>query len=464
VATAPSPVMDLRRRAQALHAQQRLIEAEQTMAEARAIAPADPVVAFLHAQLRYELGHPAAALFAEASRLWPDNLDAVRNRALAEASEGDPALACSLLGGALRRHPQWVEGHRILASLEWVGGNTRDYDASFAAAAKASPQVPAIWLGWFAAVAQVRDWPRARRILAEAARHLGPTRALTEARLFVASESGDADEAARLLAETAGWDDPFVKLARIRQALRGGDPAKALAIALPLARQAPASLLAGQVWPYVATCWRLLGDDRAGWLDGNPALVRALDVGLTDAELTELAEKLRGLHRAQLPYPEQSVRGGTQTDRSVLLRHEPILQRARAALMAAVADYVAALPPHDPDHPFLSRPRETLRITGSWSVRLAGGGFNVAHSHPMGWISSAFYVVVPDPAELGPAPAGHFHFGAPPPELGLDLAPHATIAPQAGQIVLFPSILWHGTHPFARGERLNIAFDVTPAL
>ena len=456
--------MDLRRRAQALHAQQRLIEAGQLMAQARAMAPGDPVVAFLHAQLRYELGHPAAALFAEASRLWPDNLDAVRNQALAEASEGDPALACSLLGGALLRHPQWVEGHRILASLEWVGGNTSDYDASFAAAARANPKVPALWLGWFAAVAQVRDWARARRILAEAAGHLGTTRALTEAQLFVAGESGDGAEAARLLAKTADWDDPFVKLARIRQALRDRDPAKALAIALPLARQAPASLLAGQVWPYVSTCWRLLGDDRAGWLDGGPALVKALDVGLSGAELAELAAKLRELHLARLPYPEQSVRGGTQTDRSILLRHEPILQRARAALMAAVADYVAALPPHDPAHPFLSRPREALRITGSWSVRLSGGGFNVAHSHPMGWISSAFYVAVPDQADLGPAPAGHFHFGAPPPELGLDLAPYATIAPQVGQVVLFPSILWHATHPFARGERLNIAFDIAPAL
>jgi hypothetical protein len=28
--------------------------------------------------------------------------------------------------------------------------------------------------------------------------------------------------------------------------------------------------------------------------------------------------------------------------------------------------------------------------------------------------------------------------------------------------VLFPSYLWHGTVPIAAGERLNIAFDVTP--
>jgi uncharacterized protein (TIGR02466 family) len=128
--------------------------------------------------------------------------------------------------------------------------------------------------------------------------------------------------------------------------------------------------------------------------------------------------------------------------------------------MAAVADYVAALPSHDAAHPLLSRPRDDLRISGSWSVRLNGGGFNVTHSHPMGWISSAFYVSLPK--DEAP-PSGHFHYGAPPTELGVDLQPYATIAPQRGHVVLFPSTLWHGTMPTQGGERLNIAFDIVPA-
>jgi predicted 2-oxoglutarate/Fe(II)-dependent dioxygenase YbiX len=36
------------------------------------------------------------------------------------------------------------------------------------------------------------------------------------------------------------------------------------------------------------------------------------------------------------------------------------------------------------------------------------------------------------------------------------------IAPVAGQLVLFPSYVWHGTVPIVAGERLNIAFDVVP--
>ncbi|WDF74017.1 putative 2OG-Fe(II) oxygenase [Novosphingobium sp. KACC 22771] len=448
-----------RDRARALRSMQRMIEADEAIAQARALAPDDRLIAFLHAQSRYELGHPAADLFAQVCRLWPDNPDALRNQAMALAAEGNVSAAVDMLYAALRQNPQWLDGHRVLASLRWVAGDAQGFDASYVEAARAHPRAQGLWLGWFSAVAQHRDWPRARAILDEAEHHLGQTKPLTEARLFIANESGDEAETARLLAATSAWDDPFIQIARIRAALRAGDPARALAIALPLAQAAPGSPLAGQAWPYVSTCWRLLDDARGRWLDGD--FVRSMDVGLSEAELDELGDCLRALHTAQLPYPEQSVRGGTQTDRSVLLRHEPILQRARAALMGAVADYVAALPAPDPAHPLLSRARSEQSISGSWSVRLTGGGYNIPHSHPMGWISSAFYVSLP--GDAAPAPAGHFHYGAPPLELGLDLAPCATIAPRRGDVVLFPSTLWHGTMPTASGERLNIAFDVVPA-
>ncbi|RVU07875.1 hypothetical protein EOE18_02020 [Novosphingobium umbonatum] len=448
---------DYAARARALRAEQRMVEAGEAMAKAFALAPQDRLIAFLHAQLRYELGHPAADLFVHAQGLWPENADLLRNRALAEASEGRVDRAVGLLQSALAQQPQWLDGHRVLAALRWVSGDVAQFDASLAAAARAQPQAQGLWLGWFSVVAQHRDWPRARAIVAEAESHLGQTKGLMQARLFIASESGDVAESERLLQAMQDWPDDFLKVARIRHALRQRDPAAALDIALPMT-QGP---LAGQAWPYVSTCWRMLDDPRSAWLDGD--FVKAMDVGLSGGELSELAELLQALHTAQLPYAEQSVRGGTQTDRSILLRHEPILRRTREALMAAVGDYVVALPAPDPAHPLLGRARDNLRISGSWSVCLKGGGFNVTHSHPMGWISSAFYVAVPKDETMGPAPAGHFHYGAPPAELGLDLPPYATINPRAGHLVLFPSTLWHGTYPTRAGQRLNIAFDIVPA-
>ncbi|WP_421852495.1 2OG-Fe(II) oxygenase family protein [Novosphingobium sp.] len=445
-----------RERARAARAVQNMLGADKAINEAARLAPNDPLTAFLRAQSAYELGYPAAALFAKAARLWPENPDVLRNQALALTSEGEVAEADRVLARALAAKPDWLDGQRVLASLRYSHGDAETYDAGFADAVKAQPRHQGLWLGWFTLRAQQRDWPAARRILDEATAQLGETRALAIARAFLASESGDSADAQVRLAALAGVDDDFLALCRIRTALRAEDAVAARDLALPLT----ATRLAGQVWPYLSTAWRLLGDPRAAWLDGDPVLRAVLDPGLSSTEITELAALLRRLHTAALPYAEQSVRRGTQTDRSILLRHEPLLGTVRARLMEAMRDFVATLPPPDPRHPVLGRPRGGLQISGSWSVRLGAGGFNVTHSHPAGWLSAVFYVALPD--DPGPAPAGALHLGAPPPELGVTLDPYAVIPPRAGQLVVFPSILWHGTYPFAAGERLNIAFDVVP--
>lgn len=445
-----------RDKARALRAVQDMAGADRAIAEAVRLAPADPLTAFLRAQSAYELGYPAASLFAEAVRLWPENPDVLRNHALALASEGRQEEAEAVLMRALAAKPDWLDGQRVLASLRYSHGDAETYDAGFAAAVRVQPRHQGLWLGWFTLRAQLRDWPAARRILDSAMAELGETRPLAIARAFLASESGDLAEAQTRLAALTGADDEFLVLCRIRTALRAGQPERARDLALPLT----ATRLAGQVWPYLSTAWRLLGDSRAQWLDGDPVLHGVLDPGLSAGEITDLAALLRRLHTASLPYAEQSVRHGTQTDRSILLRHEPLLGTVRAKLMAALADYVATLPPVDPRHPLLGRPRGGLQISGSWSVRLGAGGFNVTHSHPVGWLSAVLYVALPD--DPGPAPAGALHLGAPPPELGVTLPPYAVIPPRTGQLVVFPSILWHGTYPFAAGERLNIAFDVVP--
>jgi hypothetical protein len=74
-------------------------------------------------------------------------------------------------------------------------------------------------------------------------------------------------------------------------------------------------------------------------------------------------------------------------------------------------------------------------------------------------LSSAFYVRVPALDES--SREGWLELGRPPPDLRMDLEPLATIEPEAGNLVLFPSYLYHGTRPFTSGERLSVAFDVS---
>ena len=444
-----------RQRGFALREAQNLTAAAAEFTAAAACYPRDPALAFGLAQTRYELGDPAADLFAQAAALAPGNLDIVRNQALALISEGRADAARDLLKVGLARQPDWLDGHKALATLNWTSGNRAAFSDHLAPACRAQPRNAALWLAWFRNLAQARDWAGASAVLDQAEQHLGTTPAIQVSRLFVAVESG-APEAAALIAATAQFSGDVSSLCRIRHALRHGDPAQALAEALPLTA-GPSAML---YWPYMSLAWRLLGDDRAQWLDQPDCLIQTFDCGWSAAELSELAGVLRGLHTAAAPYLEQSVRGGTQTDRSVLLRREAPLQRIKARLLELIRDYVDALPPPDSAHPLLSAPRGTLLIEGSWSVRLAQQGYNVPHTHAMGWLSTAFYVALPDLDQLGAPPAGHIAFGQPPAELNLPLEPYRTIAPVTGRLAVFPSTMWHATVPFEQGERLVIAFDI----
>ena len=77
-------------------------------------------------------------------------------------------------------------------------------------------------------------------------------------------------------------------------------------------------------------------------------------------------------------------------------------------------------------------------------------------------MSSACYISLPP--EMRDEDAGALAFGIPDAELGLDLPPRRIVRPKAGQLVLFPSYMWHGTIPFESSEpRLTVAFDALPA-
>ena len=93
-------------------------------------------------------------------------------------------------------------------------------------------------------------------------------------------------------------------------------------------------------------------------------------------------------------------------------------------------------------------------------MRLTGAGFHVNHVHPAGWISSAFYVALPEAAMGGDGHAGWLSLGEPQPSSASICRRSGSIEPKPGRLVLFPSTMWHGTRPFAAGERLTVAFDV----
>ena len=108
-----------------------------------------------------------------------------------------------------------------------------------------------------------------------------------------------------------------------------------------------------------------------------------------------------------------------------------------------------------------------LEFTSSWYVKMQQGGHLNAHVHEIGWISGAVYLAMPKSDGI----EGAFEYGTHGDDYPLlDQAklvnfPVAQLLPNVGDIVLFPSSLFHRTIPFnANAERICIAFDLKPAL
>ena len=115
------------------------------------------------------------------------------------------------------------------------------------------------------------------------------------------------------------------------------------------------------------------------------------------------------------------------------------------------------------EHPLLKRKARAFDYSASWSARLFDCGFHTNHVHSKGWISSAYYVALPDAVEKSKANEGWIQFGEPNFECGLVDPVRRKVRPGIGTLVLFPSYMWHGTVPFHSNQsRTTIAFDVVP--
>ena len=211
------------------------------------------------------------------------------------------------------------------------------------------------------------------------------------------------------------------------------------------------------LWPFRSLLWHALGDARWHWLEGDERLVRAYDLSAEIGDHDQLIACLHRLHDAAGAPVGQSVRAGGQTDGHLFAREEPEIRRLRAAIDEAVRQHCAQLQPPLPGHPTRIAPPHRHHYAGAWSIRLRGEGHHVDHIHSEGWLSGAIHLVVPEVVHHGED--GWLIMGANRALLP-DLAPHRRVQPKVGQLVLFPSLMWHGTMPFAGGERMSVAFDI----
>lgn len=436
----------------ALDEHQRALDAFAAAAHAD---PDDALIAHGLARVALEAGLDARPLFDTALRLGPSG-EVMLGCAAARFAMGEGVAAMAGLAALLDRNPRWIQGHVQWAQLAAMTGQATDATRTVDSAIASEPDNPALWQAAINILTKA-DRHHEASLRAEAAcAATGDEAQFALSRASALSDAGDTDRAASAFALLGKPREIGHAIRLARHLIRANDAA-GLALLTDRWMEGDGAHL---FWPYASIAWRQTTDPRWAWLEGDERFVSVTDLTSQLPPLDRLSGKLRDLHSRSGRFLDQSVRGGSQTDGPLLSRLDPEIRALRTAIAGAVDAYRAQLPPLDATHPMLRHRRDgRVRFAGSWSVRLVGAGHHSHHVHPQGWISSAFYVALPDGLE---GDAGCLTLGVPQAELATGLPPIRKIAPKVGQLVLFPSMMWHGTVPFAAGERLTVAFDVAP--
>ena len=416
-----------------------------------------------------DLGRGAASK-AACEKAFALGLDAAETwgvLARAELAVGDHDAAETAYRESLRRAPATVTVAAEFANVVWmrrgdVAEAERIIDACFAAGGAAPP----LLLTKAKLIEAAGEQNRAADLLAAAAKALPEEMALILAASQAALEAGRLPEAERLVRQAEGVNPDARSLynqwAIIH--LAAGRPREALAKARAGLESHPEDQ---SLWGWAATAARAAGDPLYAELYDYDAMVGAYDIvapeGWTSVEdfLADLSKSLKELHLYQQHPSNQSLLHGSQTMHLLTGSEDPVIQAFFRAVDAPIRAHMAKL--GQGSGPLRGRNTGDYHIDGAWSVRLRPGGFHKDHFHPLGWLSSAFYVETPDAALESEDRQGWIRFGQPPYATQPPMAAEHFVKPKPGRLVLFPSYMWHGTVPFTTDEaRMTIAFDAVP--
>lgn len=407
----------------------------------------------------------------------PQSLGIAVGRAALDVNLGKTEEAEHRYRQVLAADPLNIDAHRELNEMLWQMGRTGEYGESFRHALQTHPHNQALLLACCEALAGAGRHDEILEMLQRFADASGAgakagsgeeAPQLIAARARAKAATGRHDEAMGLFDRARVLLPANAELAldHAQLAIVQGDYRSALLALEQMERVEPDNQL---MWACRGTCWRLLGDERAAWLNDTSRFVRTAAIPCPpgfpslEAFLSELTLLLTGLHTTRVAPSNQTLRGGTQTFGRLFHRRDALIGLLAEALSTTISQYLEQLP-HDPEHPLLRRNTGQFRFSGSWSVRLVDGGYHVNHVHPQGWLSSVFYVSVPD--DLGSSvedPAGWLKIGETSLGLGQREVIDRLVQPVAGELTLFPSYTWHGTVPFhSTVPRLTSPFDVVP--
>jgi tetratricopeptide (TPR) repeat protein len=469
----PGDLFALQCLAGALNDQQKPREAETILRKALAARPADPrhVATFEHnlgvsLKMQHRL-EEALKLFKSAQAKAPDLplIDLHRANALELVGRVDEAV--DSYRRALAREPRDLQAHRDLNRLLYRLGRDDTFLRSYDDAAALFPDSGHLPLakGNFQFLRE--DYPGALESFERAAQMLGSSCTPHDGLAVVFARMNKFDDAIREHEIAVKLESQNAPLWRnfAETLMRAGEPKRALAAAGHALAIEPMNQ---GVLAYWGTALSMLQDPRAENLNDYERFVQVFELdppeGYSDMisfnrDLNAYLDHLHGDRREPL---DQTLRKGTQTRDNLFGKGYDLVERLRARIDEAIGIYISRMA-DDELHPLLGRKRMNFEYAGSWSARLSDCGFHTNHFHAMGWISSAYYVAVPECVSDTEAKQGWIKFGEPSFDASLKNPIRRTFQASPGKLVLFPSYMWHGTVPFhSQQTRTTIAFDVVP--
>lgn len=456
-----------------LNDQNRAREAEAVLRQALALNTRDQrqAAALLHnlsvslkLQRRY---HDALQTLDRAKALVPDMPLADYNRGNILQGLGLPEEAVDAYRAAIARNPLDILAHSDLNKLLYRLGRKDEFLCSYDEAALLYPDAGHLPMYKGTFLFEMGDYDAALEHYERAAALLPSHVTPHDGRALILARKREFEEAIREH-ETALKMEPENAHAWVNFSetlIRAGDAKKGLSASERAMAIAPDDQHALAMW---GLALRSLGDAREEWLNDYENFVQIFELeppdGYADMESfnRDLNTYLDRLHTDTRESIDQSLRGGTQTADEIFGAGHDLVERLRARVDEAVAAYIARMR-EDEKHPLLRRRNPGFRYAGSWSSRLYDCGFHTNHVHPQGWISSAYYIAVPETVEDAGEKQGWIKFGEPAFDAGYKEPVRRAIRPVPGALVLFPSFMWHGTVPFrAPVSRTTIAFDAVP--
>ena len=161
--------------------------------------------------------------------------------------------------------------------------------------------------------------------------------------------------------------------------------------------------------------------------------------------------------------PEDQANRGSSRVHALTAGRRPELVRALLASLQALVD--AHAPPRCGAFDPWTDARPGAAHLKAWGLIQRGDEYEEWHSHPGGWLSGVYILLVPSCVSAEGAGPGCIEFGPP---AALARARPSFVepwrhAPRAGSLLLAPSHYAHRTIPSGRDEyRISLAFDVVP--